>query len=189
VDIAIHEEYGSIGNESVEILSPRRPAWEGLHRPPPAKDPRLVGMRRRIGGDDLPIAVEVMGVLEIDPEANSAGLRRMAVRILKRGKHHPPGQRNDLGPRTSALIDDFVLSDAYDPTLANRDGGGRRTVGTARVHRASGEDEVSGRVQPRSLRLSTSSLRDPHSRSPTSEPEAPRAHPLSASACPTMLST
>ncbi len=144
VAVPVHEEHGPVGDDVVEVLTPRRSTREEVHGPSTAHDPGLLGVFPSVLGDDPPVSVEGAHALEVDAQAVPARLRGMNVSVLKAGDEHPAPEVDDLRRRPRQRADLLIGADGHDALPTDGHGLGPGSGRIDRVNRPAEQHQVDG---------------------------------------------
>ena len=100
VAVAAVEIDRPVGDDPIEVLAPGHPAREVGHRPAIALDPRFVGVRGGVRGDDLEVAIEPTDAVEATAQERQTGADRVDVGVAEAGRDRPAAQLDDPRPRS-----------------------------------------------------------------------------------------
>ncbi len=142
VAVAVRQEDRPIGHQPVEHVLRRRAAGEHVHRPAAAEDPRHVGVRGGVLGDQPLVVGQRARVVERALEQVEAAGHRVHVRVLEPGEQHPAAEVDHLGAGADQVGDGVVGADGDDPFALDRNRSGPPPGRVHRVHGAVREDQV-----------------------------------------------
>jgi len=140
VDVLVEQEHRTVGHDRVEVLLARQTAGEALHRPAATDDPRLVGVRRGVGRDDVEIGLLAQHVVEPHPQPVAARERCVDVAVLEAGQQQPTRRAHHPGARPGEGQQVVALADGGDPVTS--DGQPRGPATTGQPDPCVGDDEV-----------------------------------------------
>ena len=136
VAVPVGQVDGAVGHDAIERLRGRGAAFERVHRPSAAQDPRHLGVGVGVGLDRGEVFIGRRQVVQVALEHVQAAAHGMDVRVLEPRHQHASGQIDDLRARSDSLPDVVVRADDRRSAVRDRDGLRPAARGIDRVHGA-----------------------------------------------------
>ena len=102
---------GPVGHDAIERRRRRGAAFERVHGPPTAEDPRHLGVGVGVGPDRGEVLIGRRQVVQVALEHVQAAAHGMDMRVLEPRHQHASGQIDDLRARSDGLPDVIVRAD------------------------------------------------------------------------------
>ena len=153
VMVAAEQQHGPVGNHLVEQAADRRTAGVVVHRPSPAEDPRLVGMRRGVRSHALDGVRGIRRLGEVALEQLDSAADRVDVGVLEAGAQQSAAEVHDAGVGADVRGGLGVGDDRGDAAARDGDRAVVERGAGAGEDRAAGEEQICGHVVASSREL------------------------------------